>query len=93
MIRPLMIMALLALSPSLAHARDDGGFGESFTNTSPSALVPGAPPTLAQLAPYQDPNAQDLQNIMPAAGDELAPEPELIDKAEPETAAPIVPQQ
>lgn len=80
MIRPFMILAMLALSPSLAQARDDGGFGASFTNTSPSALVPGAPPALAQLNPGPEVNPSTLQEIMPAAGDEM-PEADAVKKA------------
>lgn len=84
MIRAFMILAILALFPSMASARDDGGFGASFTNTSPSALVPGAPPTLAQLNPGPEVNPSTLQEIMPAAGEEQ------VQPAPDEAVAPTV---
>ena len=73
MIRNFLAVSLMILtSAGFAHARDDGGFGSGFTNAAPSALSDTSPSSaLAQKTPVTgEPNAQDLENIMPAAGDE-----------------------
>lgn len=72
MIRFLAVILMASTFALSAQARDDGGFGSGFTNTAPSALSDTSPAAaLAQKTPAEsDPSAQDLQNIMPAAGEE-----------------------
>lgn len=73
MIRNLVAaLSVLLLTTVSVQARDDGGFGSGFTNAAPSALSDTSPSSaLAQKTTVTgEPNAQDLENIMPAAGDE-----------------------
>ncbi len=79
MIRPLirlmLVLPLAVLTSTPAQARDDGGFGDSFTNKAPSALMQAPDSQIAQSV--QSPTAEDMQQIMPAAGEEdVQPEPE-----------------
>ncbi len=67
MIRFFTALALLVI-PFMAEAADNGGFGESFTSKAPSALMETPDSQIAQSV--QSPSADELQNIMPAAGDE-----------------------
>lgn len=76
MIRSFLALSLMVLTfAASAQARDDGGFGSGFTNAAPSALSDTSPSSaLAQKTPAQgEPSAQDMENIMPAAGDETTP--------------------
>lgn len=78
MIRSFLALSLLVLTMSAsAQARDDGGFGSGFTNTAPSALSDTSPSSaLAQKTPIgEEPSAQDMENIMPAAGEETVETP------------------
>lgn len=67
MIRALVMISCLALSVP-AQAADNGGFGEAFSDKAPSALMEAPNSQIAQSV--QTPSADDLQNIMPAAGEE-----------------------
>lgn len=69
MIRMFTVLALLATVPLPVFATDDGGFGEKFTNKAPSALMEAPDSQIAQSV--QTPSADELQNIMPAAGDDV----------------------
>ena len=66
--RVFLAMAFLCLSSLPLMAADNGGFGASFNNKPPSALMESPNSQVAQSV--QTPTADDLQNIMPAAGDE-----------------------
>ena len=68
MIRFLTISAIASILSAGAFAADNGGFGESFTSKTPTALLEAPDSQIAQSV--QTPSAEDLQNIMPAAGDE-----------------------
>ena len=72
MIRLFFALTILALSSAFAQAADNGGFGEKFTNKAPSALMESPDSQIAQSV--QSPSADELQNIMPAAGDDIPPE-------------------
>ena len=69
--RTLIVLMFLMVPAIPAMARDDGGFGAGFTQTPPSALMEAPDSQIAQSV--QTPSADELQNIMPAAGEETAP--------------------
>ena len=68
MLRIFTVLSFTALLSFTASAADNGGFGEKFSNRAPSALMESPDSQIAQTA--ISPSAQDLQNIMPAAGDD-----------------------
>ncbi len=95
MIRPTLILTFGLLSATLlaapSFARDDGGFGASFTNKAPSALTETPNSAIAQksIVPGEvTPDGKAMQEIMPAAGDEDSSD-EL--PADPEDLAPATP--
>ena len=61
----ILCLTFLAIAPALAE--DNGGFGAKFTNQTPSALMEAPNSTLAQSVP----DATAMQDIMPAAGEEI----------------------
>lgn len=80
MTRILFALTALMILSSPVSARDDGGFGQSFTSQTPSALMEAPDSQVAQSV--QTPSADDLQNIMPAAGDEAQTESPVVTKDE-----------
>ena len=80
MSRLYIILSLTLLVTAPAFAEDNGGFGPKFTNQTPSALMEAPNSTLAQSVP----DANSVQDIMPAAGEETeisvtAPAQEIIE--------------
>ncbi|PZP57341.1 MAG: hypothetical protein DI586_00745 [Micavibrio aeruginosavorus] len=84
MIRGITFLSFLIISGA-AIAADNGGFGSAFTNKAPSALMESPQSQIAQSV--QIPSADDLQNIMPAAGDE---EPPSVDDISPDKTRQIL---
>lgn len=72
MARLALILLILVFLPALAQAHDDGGFGSSFTNRAPSALTEAPNSTVAQTSLPPRTDAEKMQDILPAAGNEQA---------------------